>query len=592
MLRSVRALAALIALIGAADASGRQETGGPEVAVTTDGERRTGRLVLRDEGGLGFEPEAGGPAIAADRIAAVVREPAEPGPSAPPPFAVALGHDERIAGRLIGIDGEVRLAVGPGEQEVAVDRGGALSLEQREGEALVLSETFVEVEPEGWRLDGGASGGPTPGDGEPALHLPVDGGTAALTLPEPIDAGRVGLDYDGSEADVEGRRWSVELTFEGPVGRSVARAVLGWEGPMPAVETEGDLTLVVQPIEPGPGRHRLTARFDADRTLLAIDEVELARGPGPPGPLVALRIVAEAAEHAGPFDGPGPRVDDLEVVRFFEPTRGVELDPSQDGLVLVAGDQLWGDLESADPAGVVLRVLDRPVRLPWSTVAAIAFRRSPGPASPVSGPLVRVEWGGGPGLDAAPDRVEGALVGLTADALRIATPHAGTLTIPRDRLRRLEPTGRGRRLVVDPYPRHLGDQVIPELDPPLPDGDRYALSFTLDAVPEDPAALVLDVVQVEGEYEGADSLQELRAGGLRTSLTLNDQAFDYINRHVTRSNRDPIRIRLPLPAGLLREGENTLVFEQAGRSDRPDFRDDLGVLRIALEWPDGGTAEP
>ena len=58
---------------------------------------------------------------------------------------------------------------------------------------------------------------------------------------------------------------------------------------------------------------------------------------------------------------------------------------------------------------------------------------------------------------------------------------------------------------------------------------------------------------------------------------------DYMNRHITSKNETPERIRLAIPAGLLREGENRLRIEQVAPAGIPDPLDDMGILGIALE---------
>ena len=94
-------------------------------------------------------------------------------------------------------------------------------------------------------------------------------------------------------------------------------------------------------------------------------------------------------------------------------------------------------------------------------------------------------------------------------------------------------------------------------------------------------ALAFDVVDVEGE--GGRHGDELRRGELRTRVTLNGRPVDDFNRHIASRNETPERIRLPIPAGLLRPGRNLLRIEQAGRLEEPEQFDDLGVLGIALE---------
>jgi hypothetical protein len=203
---------------------------------------------------------------------------------------------------------------------------------------------------------------------------------------------------------------------------------------------------------------------------------------------------------------------------------------------------------------------------------------------------VRVEWEVGD-PESRPDRLEGVLRGIDRDGYQIAVPYAGTLTIPQGQLRQMEFLGQKRRQILDPHPRHLGDQIMPELDPPLPDADEYEVAFSIDPIPEGPIFLVIDAVHVEGEFDGGRFAEELRAGFQRTNLRLNGEVFDALNRYVRDSNRTPSRLRIPIPGDRLQVGENRLRFEQLGREQDERYRDDLGVLQIALEWGDAEHAE-
>ncbi|RUL89276.1 hypothetical protein [Tautonia sociabilis] len=589
---------ALLASLSRGEASGfPQDDGpGPEVAERPDGRRLTGRLVSRDDGQIAFEPDSGDAPLPIDRLFRVERRPEAPPPGPAPnpqPFILELGANQRLSGQLLTIDETtIRLSLGDRGDEVAVNRLGASALRQRPGEARVLAEGFEQnADPDHWTLRPGAEVRLLPDGGGHVLSLDPEGAEARLRLPARIDSGRVELDFPWAASPVPGRRWVVDLIFDGPNGEEITRVVLGWADPFPSVESRGGPEILVQPLTLEAGTHRLSARFGPERTLLAIDGDELGRGKGPNGPLVALRLLSEASRDAGPAAGLSAEVDNVLAVRFFSPATSVEVDPDQDEVRLVSGDQLWGELVSAGPDSVTLLALDRPISLPWSQIAGLSFRRAPQPGEPVSGTIIRVEWASGD-PDSLPDRIEGTLAGLDDASIRVATPYGGIIPIPRNLLRRLEVLGRGRVLVIDPHPRHLGDQPMPELDPVMPDGDRLERRFRLDDLPRRPAELVIDAVQVEGDFDSGRFVEELRNGFLRTRVALNGERFDDLNRHVRDANRSPTRLRLPLPDGLLRPGDNTLEFDQLGLEQEPEYRDDLGLLRIALEWPDDPAAWP
>jgi hypothetical protein len=162
------------------------------------------------------------------------------------------------------------------------------------------------------------------------------------------------------------------------------------------------------------------------------------------------------------------------------------------------------------------------------------------------------------------------------------------LTISRERLRKLKVLGSGRRIVLDPTAHHLGNEVSvapPLLDPPMPEGGILERTFTLDVVPEGKtASLVLDVVQVVGEANSLTFSDLVRKGEIRTNVKINEKPVDYLNRHITTNNEIPERIRLTIPAGLLRPGDNKLRIEQVGKAGDPEELDDIGILTIAVEF--------
>jgi hypothetical protein len=573
------------------------ETPGGEVAELRDGRRLTGRLSGPEAGPFAFQPDAGGEPIPIERLYRIEPHAGPPNrpnlPAEPAPFILSTGHGQRLSGQLLGLDEEsIRLAIGPDGAEVVADRKGVSSLVQRPGEARVVAETFEDdLDIDRWSVRSEVGRAPIPGSDGNALTIAPDGAEARLQLPEPIEAGRVELSFFWEGHEIAGRRWYFDLIFDGPHGEEITRVVLGWADPFPSVESRGGPEIVVQPLILEAGWHRLSARFGPDRMLLAIDGDQLGRGNGPRGGLIGLRILSETARDTEPADDLAVRVDDLLAVRSFEPTASPEVDPSQDELRLVSGDQLWGEILSADGAKVRLRVLDQEADFSWSEVAGLYFRRIPSPSRPIEGSMVRVVWEVGD-PDARPDRFEGAIVSLGPEEIQVAAPYLGTIPVPRAGLRRLEVLGLGRQVVLDPYSRHLGDQLMPELDPPMPDGDRFEIPFALDSIPDRPAELVLDAVQVEGDYDGGRFVEDLRNGFLKTTIALNGKEFDDLNRHVADANRSPTRLRIPVPSGLLSEGENSLSFRQLGGEKDPEYRDDLGLLRISLEWPELDSDQP
>jgi hypothetical protein len=580
-----------------------------EILTLASGERVPGRLASFDRTGLRFLPSRGGKPIAIEPGMAILGEPGTaPGIANSATFRAVLGYDQRISGRLVGLDAEtVMFELKPGSKPSRLLRGGVTAVLQREGEVQVLADDFDSIDPSRWSLLGTAEIDKTLHlTGSGSLRLPAGGTSLTNRLVEPIAEGRLDLAFHDGGQMVAGHQWCVDLLFRGRSGPEIVRVVVGWADESLGVESPGGPALAVQRLSRRPGWHRLSVRFGADRTDVAIDADELVHGKGPGGPLVEVRLSSIVGNDAPAADaGLAARVDDLRLVRFTRPSTEVELDPGQDEARLVGGDQFFGSIRSADTSRLTMTVAGRLIELPWSQTVGIYFRRSPVPSRLIEGPIVMAEWrplavqaGDPDGLD----RVEGALISASDSDFRLETPYAGTVVVPRDRLSRLELRGNwSRRLIVDSHAHHLGNEVStdpPRLDPPQPEGGFLERSIEWKSIPEGRPVLVLDVVQVVGETGNLKFSRLLADGHLRTEVRINGEMFDTLNRHIKTSNETPERIRLPIPAGLLRPGLNLIRFDQKGLKGDPDDLDDLGILTIALEFEgsapaaDGGRGRP
>ena len=341
--------------------------------------------------------------------------------------------------------------------------------------------------------------------------------------------------------------------------------------------------MIVQPLVRKPGWHRLSVRFDDQRTSLVVDGDDLAHGRGFDGPLIEVRLASEVLAAGQRPEGLSVVLDDLRLVRFAEPSGRFEVEPSNDEVRLISGDQLFGRVPSADASVVSFAIDGRALTPSWSEVAGLYFRRSPAPSSPISGQWVRAEWRTAPGDDARDvDFVEAALTGVDASAIHLMVPYVGKMSVNRDRLRRVVVLPRTTRVVIDTHSHHLGDRVVLDIDPPQPEVAPVEYGFVLDAVPANPPSLALDVVGVIGE-EGSEHFSQLvRKGQLRTRVFLNGRRLDDLNSKVSKNDK-PQRVRLAIPADALKVGRNIVRFEQTETDDEKKQRDNFGILNIGLE---------
>jgi hypothetical protein len=584
----------LTAAISPARGQGRVET-----LERPDNTRLEGRLLGDAAAGFRFMPrDASKPVIPEAGSAIQLGGSGPDSLASPPPFRVLVGESLRLSGVLRGISQEsVRVGVRWQAPEVVVRRPGVQALLQRPGEARVMVDGFETIDLERWSKGGDPSLVEEPRLGErKSLRLPARGAALLHRLDEPLPAGRFDVAFFDNGTVAAGQHWFVELIYQGMGGPAAVRVALGWSDETLAVESPKGPSLAIQRLARTPGWHRLTFRFGPDQTEIAVDGKELAHGKGPDGPLVNIRL-ASASTSAGtiPKDLAG-HFDDLQLIRFAEPAVSPEIDISQDEARFVTGDQLFGVIIHAGVDQVLMAVGGKRVTLPWSEVSGLHFRRVPAAGAPVEGLLVRVEWRAAPGSDPVDlDFAEGALQGLSDHALVLATPYAGVLNLPRDLLRRLVVLGRGRRLVIDPASHHLGDEIsvtAPVHDPPQPEGSQLEREIVLSELPELPALLVLDVSQVEGEDNDSKFSPNVRRGELRTYVVLNGKRIDYLNRYIKTRDESPERVAIPIPAGLLHAGKNTLRLELTGMANQAKELDDIGVHQIALEFAAVQKAAP
>jgi hypothetical protein len=592
--RTARGLAAALAAYVLLSGYARGQ-GGVEVLERPEGRRLPGRIEGDARSGFRFAPRDSGPPIALEPGAIVRREESVIGPdgrasSGPPPFHLLAGEAARLSGTIRALNkDEVRWAPGWQAGEVTLPRGCVQAIVQRPGEARVLVERFETIGPARWSVSGHPTVAERPRpDGGRGVRLPAEGASLTHNLEEPLAAGRLELAFQDDATVAPGRECVVEPIFRGPTGRASIRIILGWSDESLGVETPGGPSLQVQRLARAPGWHRLVLRFGPGETEISVDGRELAHGREPAGPLIAIRMATRTNDPATAARPLAAAIEDLQLIRFAEPPASLEIDPTQDEARLVVGDQIFGELREADADRVVMAVEGRPVALRWGEVAGLYLRRVPAPGAPVVGLLVRAEWRTAPGDRPADlDFAEGALAAISDETLTLATPYSGTLTIPRGALRRLSVVGRGRRLVFDVSAHHLGDEisVTQPLDPPRPEGLALDRTIALAEDPDGPAELVLDVVQVVPEAGNSEYSAQVRNGELRTYVSVNGRRVDYLNRHIKTTNDAPERVRIALPRGLLRAGENRIRIELTGGSGPQPIYDDLGILQIAVEFP-------
>ena len=164
------------------------------------------------------------------------------------------------------------------------------------------------------------------------------------------------------------------------------------------------------------------------------------------------------------------------------------------------------------------------------------------------------------------------------------------LKLPWAAVQQITPLFRGEYRLLSTGPWHLGAKHLPAFSPPEPDGTGIRIPFELSDVSPGKAWLSLEVADLEPASESTlratPNLNELRRGFLTTHVALNQVPCRTLNRHCEFLSPigKPQRIRIPLPAGSLKEGRNLLQFQQNPSRTDPKLFDDCEVRRIALEF--------
>jgi len=518
--------------------------------------------------------------------------------ASPPPFRILVGEALRLSGTLQSVSPtSVHVGVSWQSRIIMLPRPGVQAVVQRTGEARLWFDDFETLEKTKWTIGGKPALVEEPHlNDRHSLRLPAEGASLVRVLDEPLAAGRFDLAFFDDGTLTSGQQWLIELTFRGPSGPSQVRVVPGWSEESFAVESPSGPTLQIQRLTRTRGWHRFIFRFGPEQTEISVDGKELAHGKGPEGPLTTVRLASSPATKSPPPKDLASHVDDLQLIRFAEPPASLEIDITLDEARLVGGDQLFGEIGQANRERISMKIEDKSITLSWSEVAGLYFRRAPAQGAAIDGVLVRVEWRSAPGDDPGDlDFADGALIDLSDHVLKLATPYSGVLAIPRERLRKLFVLGEGRRLLIDPAAHHLGDEIsvtAPFFDPPIPEGGTLERTFELADVPDRPAYVVMDVVQVVGESNDAIYSDLIRKGELKTYIAVNGQRIDYLNRHIKTRNELPERVAIQIPPRLLHPGTNKVLLELTGMAGKPNQLDDLGILQIAIEFAETPSRSP
>ena len=269
----------------------------------------------------------------------------------------------------------------------------------------------------------------------------------------------------------------------------------------------------------------------------------------------------------------------------------------QDRLILSSGDEIHGVVREVSTAveigeaegGSGVRRISR------DQVSAVCFTR---PDSrrfrSVTGVYARIDLvpDDSCSLGGVEERfwIRTAMTAVVKEGLHTQHPLLGMTTVHWPMIRRITPLFAGSYQLLDPGPRHLGNGFRESFNRVEPDGTELSLSFELDkqqlAMPTFLSADIAELIPSGvGTLKATPFLDEVRNGFLATQVLVNGEVVGPLNRliNLRSSVADPERVRMPLPARLLKAGENLIQIRQTSAKDDPTSFDDCELRAIAIE---------
>jgi hypothetical protein len=367
-------------------------------------------------------------ALLAARAAAEVKPaPASPCSLLPGGLRLLLRDGETLTGPLVRLDAESLVIRTAWAGSLKVPRGAVAALTQLPGWQPVFEDDF-SAGLKGWTVQGRPETRTDPS----ALQLTNPGQELTWTAPQPLEAGRVGVNFQQARI---GQQASclLELHFQQDKKTQMLGVTLSGPGDGYPTEVAG-LEGTVCPVERSPGWHRVSVRFGRRSLRVLVDDqvVWYNLEHGPAGPLTQVRLLCQGNEdERGALD-----LTAFAVSRSVDEEPHPPGDPTQDEVWLVSGDQLFGQVLTADVRSLTIQGRSGQRTLSWTEVRGLYLRQ---PAKAVGqlggGVKVRLHTG----LTPEADLLQGEALEQDAERLKLRHPLLGELSIERHWIKRVQP---------------------------------------------------------------------------------------------------------------------------------------------------------
>jgi hypothetical protein len=545
-----------------------------------NGRYSIGRLAGDSVGELAWVPDDGSKPVSLTKIREI-RHDARPRliVGAAPARRLMLRGGERLHVEIDGLEEGSLTFSAYGARQTRFPRAAAAGIAHASGERTVVYDDFERESSLFARSESSAARHVS---GTRCLAL-RPGGRLAHELAEPLSTGRVEFLFFDEPASPTERSWRAVFEFrDGP-----KETVIEFQPTVDPAEYRSSVsagaTQASQRLSRSAGWRRLTLWFDAERLLLLIDGEILASVSPPRAPLVALRLENLLASGTAI-----ECVDDFLISSRRAATPAPLNSQPLDLARLASDDELFGRLRECGARDVLLEGRFGRRRFSWSDLNAIEFGAAePAACAPVEGVIASIDLAPALGdVTAEADHLVAAIRAADESTLSVDHPVLGPLTIPWREIARIKPRFHGQLILIDPGPFHLGDEIRDDFIVPVPAGPRREWKVTLAAPPRKAwlSLLVADLEPAVGAQD-APLRDQLADGFLRTGVTINARRLDDLNKSINLRAlpENPQRLRIALPAGLLKGGENTIRLQQRPRRDDPTQFDDCELSRVALE---------
>ena len=341
--------------------------------------------------------------------------------------------------------------------------------------------------------------------------------------------------------------------------------------------------------------------------MLSVDGEVLVVGPALTRGIAAIRwklLPAAGRENTLPSTVPAPGLDDFLMLMPQSSPLDVALPRNTQRRDLVwmnNGDEFFGNATDLSETGFRFKSGTRSKDIPWTSAAALVMPH-PSRTSEIAvsqSPSIRgwqswVELSDGQWSHTRrPDRLWLALQEVNGQELVAQHPLLGRLHLPLNEIVQIEPQYFGERRLIDPVPWHLGDETRDDFSVPVPVGSKLERVVTFDQLPAGRTFCSFQVEDLEPSGprtpEASPFLATVRAGHLQTVLFINDRRIGDLNSHISERARpgQSLRVRVPIPEAVLRDGRNTFLLKQSPADDDSANFDDCQVSQWAIEWDQG-----